>query len=387
MDYSFSEDQNMIRETVNKFLENECPKERIRELMSDEKGYDPAMWRKMAELGWMGLVIPEEYDGTGMGYLDLMILIEEMGRNILPAPYFSTVALCSLPVIEFGTEEQKQKILPGIASGEEIWTLALTESSGTHDAAEIELSAVMEKDEYVLNGTKIYVPYAHVADNLLVVARTSKGDNPEDGITVFIVETKNPGIKIDIIPTAAHDMRCEVVFDNVRLPKGDILGKTDKGWDVVEYILQYAAVLKSAEMSGGAQAALEISNQYAKERVQFDKPIGSFQAVQHKLADMLAEVEGLKYLVYEAAWKIDIGSPSKMLISMAKTKANKVYQRVCLDSISIHGAIGFTEEMDITLYHLRIKALEFDLGGSDFHRERIARELENYQPEFLTLRD
>ncbi len=362
MDYSFSEDQNMIRETVSKFLENECPKERIRELMSDEKGYDPAMWRKMAELGWMGLVIPEEYDGTGMGYMDLMILIEEMGRNILPAPYFSTVALCSLPIIEFGTEEQKKKILPGIASGEEIWTLALTESSGTHEAAEIELGAVMEKDEYVLNGTKIYVPFAHVADNLLAVARTSKGDNPEDGITVFIVETKNPGMKIDVIPTAAQDMRCEVVFDNVRLPKDNILGKKDKGWDVVEYIIQNAAVLKSAEMSGGAQAALEISNQYAKERVQFDKPIGSFQAIQHKLADMLAEVEGLKYLVYEAAWKIDIGSPSKMLISMAKTKANKVYQRVCLDGISIHGAIGFTEEMDITLYHLRIKALEFDLG-------------------------
>lgn len=387
MDYSFSEDQNMIRETVSRFLENECPKERIRELMIDEKGYDPAMWQKMAELGWMGLVIPEEYDGTGMGYLDLMILIEEMGRNILPAPYFSTVALCSIPIIEFGTEEQKGRMLPRIASGEDIWTLALTESFGTYEAAEIELSAVMEKDEYVLDGTKLYVPYAHVADNLLVVARTSRGDSPEDGITVFIAETKNPGMKMNIMPTAAHDMRYEVVFDNVRIPQGNILGKKDEGWNVVEYILRYAAVLKAAEISGGAQAALEISNQYAKERVQFDKPIGSFQAIQHRLVDMLAEVEGLKYLVYEAAWKIDIGSPSKMLISMAKAKANKVYQRVCLDSISIHGAIGFTEEMDITLYHLRIKALEFDLGGSDFHRERIARELENYQPEFLTLRD
>lgn len=387
MDYSFSEDQNMIRETVSRFLENECPKERIRELMIDEKGYDPAMWQKMAELGWMGLVIPEEYDGTGMGYLDLMILIEEMGRNILPAPYFSTVALCSIPIIEFGTEEQKGRMLPRIASGEDIWTLALTESFGTYEAAEIELSAVMEKDEYVLDGTKLYVPYAHVADNLLVVARTSRGDSPEDGITVFIAETKNPGMKMNIMPTAAHDMRYEVVFDNVRIPQGNILGKKDEGWNVVEYILRYAAVLKAAEISGGAQAALEISNQYAKERVQFDKPIGSFQAIQHRLVDMLAEVEGLKYLVYEAAWNIDIGSPSKMLISMAKAKANKVYQRVCLDSISIHGAIGFTEEMDITLYHLRIKALEFDLGGSDFHRERIARELENYQPEFLTLRD
>jgi alkylation response protein AidB-like acyl-CoA dehydrogenase len=387
MDYGFSEDQNMIRETVRKFLENECPREKIRELMSDEKGYDPELWRKMAELGWMGLVIPEEYDGTGMGYLDLMILMEEMGRNILPAPYFSTVALCSVPILQFGTEEQKRKILPRIASGEEIWALAMTESFGTGEADEISLSAVLEGDEYILNGTKLYIPYAHVADNLLVVARTGKGDNPEDGITVFMVEAKNPALKIDIIPTAAHDMRCEILFDNVRVPEGNILGKKNDGWEVVEYILQYATVLKCAEMSGGAQAALEISNQYAKERVQFDKPIGSFQAIQHKLVNMLAEVEGLKYLVYEAAWRIDSGSPSKMLISMAKTKANKVYQRVCLDSISIHGAIGFTEEMDITLYHLRIKALEFDLGGSDFHRERIARELEDYQPEFLSLWD
>ena len=387
MDYSFSEDQNMIRETVSKFLENECPKEKIRELMIDEKGYDPAMWQKMAELGWMGLVIPEEYDGTGMGYLDLMILIEEMGRSILPAPYFSTVALCSIPIIEFGTEEQKKRILPRIASGEDIWTLALTESFGTYEAAEIELSASLEKDEYVLNGTKLYVPYAHVADNLLVVARTGRGDAPEDGITVFIVAANNPGVKTAIMPTAAHDMRCEVVFDNVRIPEGNVLGKRDEGWAVVEHIIQYAAVLKAAEISGGAQAALEISTQYAKERVQFDKPIGTFQAIQHRLVDMLAEVEGLKYLVYEAAWKIDIGSPSRMFISMAKAKANKVYQRVCLDSISIHGAIGFTEEMDITLYHLRIKALEFELGGTDFHRERIARELESYQPDFLILRN
>ena len=384
MDFDFSKDQDMIRKSVREFLEKECPKDKVRELKDDKKGYDPKVWSKMAELGFLSLVIPEKYDGMGGEYLEAIIFMEEAGRNLLPSPYFSTVALCALPIIQFGTDGQKEDFLPKIADGQ-IWSLAVTEASGGYEASDIELAAIKEDEQYVLTGTKMFAPYADVAEKLLVVARTGITENPEEGITVFAVDSGAAGITIDVIPTTARDKRCEVKFDNVSVTADNILGEFDRGWIVVEYILQYATVLKCAEMSGGAQAVLDITNKYARERIQFDKPIGSFQAIQHMLANMLIWTEGLKYLVYEAAWRINAGIPSKELISMAKVKANTVYQKVCVDGIYIHGAIGFTEEMDVGLYHLRTKAMEFDLGGSEFHRERIAQELEKQEPLFMSI--
>jgi len=377
MDLGFSKDQKMIQTSVREFLEMECPSDKVRELEEDEKGYDPEMWRMMAELGWMGIILPEEYEGTEGDFIDLAIVIEEMGRKLLPSPFFPTIALCSLPLLEYGNGEQKERFLPSIAAGEQIWAPALTESSATYRASEITLNATLEGEGYLLSGTKVFVPYAHVADYLLVVAKD------DHGFTLFIVDTKTQGIEVEVIPTTAHDKQCQVTFDRVRVPEGNVLGEAGKGWDIVNFILQRGTVLKCAEMVGGAQAALEITNEYAKKRIQFDRPIGSFQAIQHKLAEMFISVEGLRYLVYEAAWGISSGSPSGLLISMAKAKANEVYQRTCIESIKVHGAIGFTREQDIGLYHLRTKAWEFALGDSSFHRERIAAELEHYQPPTL----
>ncbi|VUT24368.1 MAG: putative acyl-CoA dehydrogenase [Candidatus Methanolliviera sp. GoM_oil] len=377
MDFDLSEDQKILQTSVREFLDKECPKDKVRELEEDEQGYDTEMWKKMAELEWMGVVFPEEYGGTEGDFIDLMILAEEMGRYILPSPFFSTVVLSSLPILKYGNGEQKEKFLPKIANGKEIWTLALMESSATYEASDVKLRATPEGEAYLLEGAKLFVPYAHVADHLLVVARTSEEEKPEDGITVFIVDlASSTGIEVEVIPTAAHDKQCEVRFDRVKVPRGNVLGDVGRGWDVVNFIIQKGVVLKCAEMLGGAQAVLEMTNDYAKERVQFERPIGSFQAIQHKLADMFTDVEGLRYLVYEAAWKINIGSPSDLLISMAKAKANEVYQRTCIGGIRIHGAIGFTREEDIGLYYLRTKAAEFALGDTGFHKERIATELE-----------
>jgi len=373
MDLGFSKDQKMIRTSVREFLEMECPSDKVRELEEDEKGYDPEMWQMMAELGWMGIILPEEYNGTEGDFIDLMIVIEEMGRKLLLSPFFSTIALCSLPLMEYGNSEQKERFLPRIAAGEQIWTLALTESSATYRPSDIKLNATLKGEEYLLSGTKVFVPYAHVADYLLVIGKD------EDGFTMFIVDTKTQGIKTEVIPTTAHDKQCEVTFDDVKVPARNILGEAGRGWDIVSFILQRGTVLKCAEMVGGAQAALEITNDYAKKRIQFDRPIGSFQAVQHKLAEMFIDVEGLRYLIYEAACGISNRSPSDLLISIAKAKANEVYQRTCIESIKVHGAIGFTREQDIGLYHLRTKAWEFALGDSNFHRDRIAAELEHYQ--------
>lgn len=378
MDFNLSEDQKMLQTSIREFLDKECPIDKVRELEDDERGYDTKMWKKMAELGWLGVIFPEEYGGMDGDFIDLMILVEEMGRYILPSPFFSTVILSSLPILKYGNETQKEEFLPKIANGEEIWTLAMTESSATYEISDVKLRATLEGDVYLLEGTKLFVPYAHVADRFLVIARTSDEEKPDDGVTVFIVDKKSPNIEVEVIPTSAHDKQCEVRFDRVKVPKDNVLGKIGKGFDIVNFIIQLGAVLKCAEMLGGTQAVLKMTNNYAKERIQFERPIGSFQAIQHKLADMFIEVEGLRYLVYETAWRINIGSSSDLLISMSKAKANEVYQRTCIDGIRIHGAIGFTKEEDIGLYYIRTKSAEFSLGETDFHKRRIAIELERY---------
>jgi len=385
MDFLFTKDQDLIRKSTKEFFEKECPKDKVRDLKEDDKGYDPKMWKKMVQLGYTGLVIPEAYGGTEGEFWDLLIFMEEMGRNIVPSPYFPTVVLCALPILEFGTEEQKKKILPKIAEKGEIWSYAQLEESSEEEASGITMSASVDGENYVLKGTKLFASYANVADKLLVVARTAEKENPEQGLTVFIVDAKADGLTCEVIPTTARDMRCVLTFDNVKVPESNVLGNTDQGWDVVDYIQQHAAVLKAAEMSGGAHAAFDISLKYCKERKQFDKPIGSFQAIQHRLVDLLTEVEGLQYLVYEAAWRINMGTPSRRLNSIAKAKANGVYHRVCYHGIVMHGAIGWTEEMDIGLYHLRTRSMGFDAGSTDYHNELIAQELEKSEPEFLKM--
>jgi len=375
MEFSFTEEQDMLRMSAKDFLAKECPKARVREMAKDERGYDPQVWHRMAELGWMGLVLPEEYGGTGASFMDLVILIEEMGRNILPGPFFSTVALCALPLLEYGSSEQKTKFLPQIAKGEAMWTFGLAESSGKHKASEVKLRAVLKGTNYVLQGHKLFVTDAHVADYILVVGRTGEGERPEDGITLFIVDARGPNVKMEAIPTIGGDRQFKVSFDRAVVPKDSILGKIGNGWHIADFILQRAAVLKCAEMSGACQAVLDMTSSYAKERIQFDRPIGSFQAIQHKLADMLIDVEAVQYLLYQAAWGVSVSLPSLWQISAAKAKANEAYQRICMEAIAAHGAIGYTMDHDIGLYYRRVKAAQFAAGDTDLHREVIAAEL------------
>lgn len=375
MDFSFTEEQDMLRISARDFLAKECPKAKVREMASDERGYDPQMWKDMAGLGWMGLIFPEEYGGTGASFMDLVILMEEMGRNIVPGPFFSTIALCALTLVEFGSSEQRTRFLPQIAKGEAIWTLALAESSGRFRASEVRLRAALKGTDYVLRGCKLFVTDANAADYMLVVCRTGKSESTEDGITLFIVNTREPNLRIEAIPTIGGDRQSKVSFDGVVVPRDAGLGKTGKGWDIVNFILQRAAVLKCAEICGACQAVLDMTSAYAKERIQFDRPIGSFQAIQHKLADMLLDVEAVQYLLYQTAWEISVGSVSPWRISAAKAKANEAYQRICIEAIATHGAIGYSMDHDIGLYYRRVKTSQFAAGDTDLHREAIASEL------------
>jgi len=375
MNLDFTEEQEMLRTTARDFLTKECPKALVRELEEDEKGYSPELWRKMAELGWMGLVLPEEYDGMGMEFMDLIVLLEEMGRNILPGPFFSTVVLGGLPILAAGTEEQKEEFLPKVASGEMILTLALTEPSARYDAAGVATTAVAQDDSFVLNGTKLFVENAHIADYMICVARTKEGASPEEGITLFLVDAKSPGIKCEVVPTIALDKLCEVVLENVIVPKKNVLGELDRGWPIVARTLEQATVAKCAEMIGGAQAALDMTVAYVKERVQYGRPIGSFQVIQHYCANMWINVDTGRSILYEAAWKVGEGLPAATEVAVAKGWINEAYNFVTERGVQCHGAIGTTRDHDIGLYYRRAKAAELAFGDSDTQREAVAQQI------------
>jgi len=375
MDFEFSKDQKLLKSAVRDFLDRECPLERAREI---QEKFNLSLWKKMAELGYLGLILPDEYHGAEGDFIELMIVMEEMGRAQFPSPFAATVIGCSLPLLHFGTRKQKAQFLPKIADGKAIWTLAFTEEAGTYFPGDMHMRAESSGDAYLLNGTKAFVPYAHLADYMLVAAGNHEGK--EEDLTVFIVDATSPGIKTEIIPTVAHDNHYEVIFDQVKIPEDNILGKEGRGWDVMNFLLSRGGVLKSAEMLGGAQAALDRTVDYVKNRVQFNRPIGSFQAVQHKLANLLIDIEGLRFLTYDAAWSISVGDFSTLLTSATKAKANEIYERTCLECIRAHGAIGVTQEQDISFFHTKSRAWEFAFGDSRFHRDRIASELEHYDP-------
>ncbi|MBM3154171.1 MAG: acyl-CoA dehydrogenase [Chloroflexi bacterium] len=375
MDLGLSEQQEMLKKSARDFLQKECPKQLVRQLDASDTGYSPELWKKMAELGWLGLAFPEEYGGNGGSFLDLAVLLEEMGYSILPGHFFSTVVLGGLAILAAGSAQQKKSLLPKIAAGELILTLALTEPSAKYDAVSIKTRATAQNDEYVINGTKLFVPDANVAHYMLCVTRTQSKKNAEGGITVFLVDSKSPGIKCTLLKTLARDKQCEVIFDNVHVPKENIVGKLNKGWPIVSDILQKATAAKCMEMVGGAQAALEMAVNYAKERVQFNRPIGSFQAIQHYCANMVTDVDGSRFIAYKAAWKVSEGLPATYDVAVAKAWTGEAYARVTLLAHQIFGAIGFTMDHDIHLYYRRAKAGEISFGDGDFQRAIVAQEL------------
>jgi len=376
MDIAFTEEQEMLRSTASDFLAKECPKTLVRELEEDEeKGYSPEIWKKMAELGWMGLVIPEEYEGMGMTFQDLAIILEEMGRNILPGPFFCTVVEGALPILDFGSDEQKSEFLPKIASGELILTMAHLEANGVYGASGIAAKAAAKGDSFVINGTKLFVEMAQVADYLICVTRTKEGASAEDGITLFIVDARSPGISCKVIPTIGMDKLCEVRFEDVTVPKTNMLGELDKGWPIVERVMERGAVAKCAESLGGIQASVDMTVAYSKERVQYDRPIGAFQALQHIMADMWITLQTTKYLVYEAVWMESEGLDCAKMAAMAKAYVNEAYKWVTERAVSLHGGIGTSRDHDVGLYYRRAKAADIAFGGTDFHREVVAKEI------------
>ncbi len=375
MDFDLTEEQKILKKSAQDFLKKECPKEKARDLLAGDKGYAPEMWRRIADLGWLGLMFPEECGGSECSFLELEIILEEMGYQICPGPFFSTKVLAGLPIMSFGNESQKKEYLSGIARGELIMTLALTESGADYRASSIQTSAREEGDGYVLSGTKLFVPDAHIADYILCAARTDDGGTPDQGITVFLVDAKTPGIKITLLKTLSGEKQCEVIFDEVPVSRDHILGGLNNGWPIIKDILVWASVGLSAQMVGGAQAVLEMALDYAKQRVQFDRPIGSFQAVQHHFANMWIDINSARMLTVKAASILEKGLPAAKEAAMAKAKAGEAFRRVTILGHQIFGGIGFTMEHDMHLYHRRSITGDLAFGDSGLQREKVARDL------------
>ena len=367
MDLGLTETQELLKNSAREFLENECPETLVREMEEDEKGYSPELWRKMAEQGWQGLLIPEQYGGAGFDFIDLCVLLEEFGRALVPGPYMSTVLGGAIPIMEGGSDAQKSEFLPRIASGDLIFSLALTEPSARFDEAAVQAQATVSGNDVTITGTKLFVPDANVADYLVVAARSPRG------VTLAIVPTDQPGVETRSLLTIAKDKQCEVKLNNA---KGQLLGADGQGWAIMEQVLQKYTVAECAYLVGLSQMDFEIAVDYAKERVQFGRPIGSFQAIQHKCADMVTDVDGSRFIMYKAAWSLNTNQDDRqMAVNMAKAWTSEATRRVVAHGQQIHGGIGFTKDYKIQLFFRRQKRAELAFGDSDYHRELVAQQL------------
>lgn len=371
MNFAFSEEQEELRRLARKWLSDRSPSAVVRSLMETDSGYDQAMWSEMAQMGWQGMAIPEEYGGAGFGQLELEVLFEEMGRSLLPAPFFSTVALGAAAILEAGSEQQKHDLLGRVAAADITIALASTEPNGRWDESGVEAVAAPSGGGWSINGVKSFVIDGHTADFLVVAARTS------EGVSLFLVEGEVEGMNRRRLETMDMTRKqAELTLTDVKVTDDRLIGSPGAGWAVVERVLEKAIVNLAAEQVGGAQMCLEMSVDYAKTRHQFGRPIGSFQAIKHKCADMLVQVESAKSACYYAAWAASEDNDELSLVApMAKSYCSEAFFHCASENIQIHGGIGFTWEHDAHLYFKRAKSSELLFGDPAYHRARLADRL------------
>jgi len=368
MDLGFSSEQDLLRKSVAEFLSKECPYETVKEIEETEEGYSKKMWKKIAELGWMETYYPEAYGGYGDPLMDLYIIIEEMGKAAFPSPFISTVVQCGFSILEGGSEDQKKDLLSKIAKGKLILAMAQYEPEASYLESGITLPAVADGENYSLSGTKMFVMDANIADKLIVAAKIA-----DAGVTLFIVDAKDPGITMRKMPAVGMDNCCEVIFKDVKVSKSDIIGAAGKAWEILKKVEPKVILAKCAEMLGGCKASLDMTSAYAKERVQYGKPIGGFQAIQHFMADMLIAYDTSINLFYKMVWKVEEGMDADMDIAGLKARLNEAYKFISERGVHIHGGVGTTREYDVGIFYRRAKAAEFSMGDTDYHLELVAQ--------------
>ena len=370
MDFSLNEEQTIIRDTTKKFLQQECPPDLIREMIADEKGHSPELWQKMAELGWMGLPFDERYGGFGATFLDLAIILEEMGRALVPGPFIATVILAGMTIADAAGEALKKRLLPGIADGTTIITAALTERDGSYTSEAIEAMAEPTDDGWLISGTKCFVPDALVADAIICPAKGPAGE-----CSLFLINTAEAGVKIIPLKTLNHQKQAEVTLTGVAVPSDSLVGEAGDGWSAIRALWPKAVTARSCEMLGAMGQVLEMSVRYSQERRQFGQPLSGFQVIQHYLADMAIELEAARVITHQAAWSISEALPSHKEAAVAKAWASDALKHLAATAHQIHGGIGFTEEHDLYLYFRSSKAWELSFGDANFHRAAVADEM------------
>ncbi len=363
MDFRLTDAQTLLVNTAREFLRHRCPPTVVEESVTSERGFSTEQWKEISLLGWPGLLIPPDYGGSGGSLLDVSLLVEEMGRACFPSPYVQSAVVATSLLVTAANSTQRERLLPAMARGDRICTLALTEDSASFEREGLGLEGEVGGK---LHGRKLFVKDAHVADDLIVVTRGAAGAN------LFLLETQRPGVTVLLMETIAGEKPCEVSFAGVETRADDLLGKAGEGWELLPHALRAGALARTAEMVGCAQRILELCVDHAKARKQFGRPLGSFQAVQHSCADLLRDVEGARYLLYRAAWKMQEGREGAVDVAMAKAYAGQACQAVARRAHQLLGAISFCEEHPLHLFHKRILAATLDFGDPTHHLETVA---------------
>ncbi|MBF6557303.1 MAG: acyl-CoA/acyl-ACP dehydrogenase [Acidimicrobiales bacterium] len=369
MDLKFNAEQDMLRDTVRGLCATASPLSVVRELEDDPVGYSPELWKQLAHLDLIGLQLPEQYGGSGMTALEGAVVYEEFGRSLAPSPHFVSSILSGGALARAGSQAQKQEWLPRIVSGEAILTPAWLEPEGGFGPKGVQVRAVPDGDGFVLTGTKRHVAFARAATALVVLARS--GDATSD-VDLFLVDPSADGVTLTQQMTLASDTQYRVDLDQVRVTPADRLGAAGTGWSTWDTVMHDGIILAAAQAVGGVQYALEITVQYAKDRHQFDKPLGAFQALAHYLADASTAVDGAEMLVHEAAWARSEGRTVAKLAPMAKLFACQTFRDVTATAQQIFGGIGFTVEFDIQLYFRRAKQLQISWWDTRYLEELVA---------------
>ncbi len=374
MDLGLNEVQTMLQNLAREFMETEMPTARVLEIDDSPSGFAVDVWEKMSEIGWPSMVIPEEYGGSGNSFTDLGVVYEVMGFYACPSPHLSSAVLASHAILEAGDDSQKQALLPGIASGQQIFAFAYTEPEYAWGPGTVQLQATRQDGGFTLNGTKLFVPDANIADQLLVVGRTASGANPEDGLSLFVVPREASGVSVRVQSGWLGPKVCEVNFDGVRVADSEVLGSPGGAWPAVEKAFDRATAVLSAYMAGGTQRVFEMARDYSQTRIAFGVPIGTFQRVQDHVIEALNQADAAKWSAYEALTQLDDGSPeASVAVSMAKAVASDGFAKACDASHHVHAGIGTDLEYGLTQFTKRARNLQHYLGDAIYHKARMAR--------------
>jgi alkylation response protein AidB-like acyl-CoA dehydrogenase len=370
-----SDEQVQLQASARALLEDQCSAAFVREMERSAAGFSREMWREMAGLGWLGITLPEAYGGLELSSVDQVILAKELGRHVCPSPFLSTAVIGAEALVRAGDAAQKQAFLPGIIAGDTVVAFAFQEHRRDFDPGGIRMQARREGGDWLLSGSKMFVEWAGAADQLLVVARSSGAPPGRDGLTLFLVDAASAGIECRRTPTLARDHHCEVIFRDVRVPQDRVLGSVDRAWSVLEGVVEKAAVVFSAFTVGLCERMHELATAFARQRVQFDRPIGQMQLIQNYLATLVIEIQGANTIVFFTAFNMDRGRPVRGFAAKTKAFCAQTVKRTADIGSQIFGGTGYMEETDTTLYLRRGKQYQLMLGGVDYWERIIAEEI------------